>query len=457
MPHAAFRPTRDDVRATLRLALPIVAVQVGQQLMPVVDTIMVGHYSGEAMAAVALGNIYSMCTLLVGMGVLLGLDPLVSQAVGAGDDAGAARATRRGMVLAALLTIPIAVVHWPAAAALRLLGQHETILPAAQAYCRASIVGLAPFLFVAVLRQSLQARHRVRPILIAIVVANLLNAGLDWVLIFGHLGAPAMGAVGSGWATSISRWFLAAMIGVLAWPDLRSTFVPWSRDAFDAAAMRRVVALGAPIGVQIGLEMAAFNVTGLLIGRMGEDQLAGHTAALSLASLTFMVPLGVGIASSVLVGNAIGRGDAPSARRAAGAGFLCGVGFMAASALVLVALPGLLARAYTDVDAVVVVAASLIPIAGVFQVFDGAQVVASGILRGAGETRVPAAANLVGYWIVGIPIGWWLATSVGLGPRGLWWGLTFGLVAVAALLAWRVLHALRGEVRRVEAAPDPAG
>jgi MATE family multidrug resistance protein len=130
---------------------------------------------------------------------------------------------------------------------------------------------------------------------------------------------------------------------------------------------------------------------------------------------------------------------------------------MAASALVLVALPGLLARAYTDVDAVVVVAASLIPIAGVFQVFDGAQVVASGILRGAGETRVPAAANLVGYWIVGIPIGWWLATGAGLGPCGLWWGLTFGLVAVAALLAWRVVHALRGDVRRVEATPDPAG
>ncbi len=456
MPHAAFRPTRDDARATLRLALPIVAVQVGQSLMPVVDNVMVGHFSGEAMAAVALGNIYSMCLLLVGMGVLLGLDPVVSQAVGAGDDAGAARATRRGMVLAVLLTIPIAVVHWPAAAALRLLGQHEPILPAAQAYCRASIVGLAPFLFVTVMRQSLQARRRVRPILIAIVVANVLNALLDWVLIFGHLGAPAMGAVGSGWATSISRWFLAALIAALAWPDLRSTFVPWTRDAFDVAAMRRVVAIGLPIGAQVGLEMAAFNVTGLLIGRMGDEQLAGHTAALSLAALTFMVPLGVGIAASVLVGHAVGRGDAPSARRAAGAGFLCGVGFMAASALVLLGAPRLLAQAYTDDAAVVAVAASLIPIAGVFQVFDGAQVVASGILRGAGETRVPAAANLVGYWIVGIPIGWTLATRADLGARGLWWGLTFGLVAVAALLAWRVVHVLRGDVRRTTIESKPS-
>jgi MATE family multidrug resistance protein len=457
MSHAAFRPTKDDVRATLRLALPIVVVQVGQMLMGVVDTIMVGHFSGDAMAAVALGNIYSMCLFLVGMGVLGGLDPVVSQAVGAGDHAGAARATRRGLVLAALVTIPIAALHWPAAAGLRLFGQDEAIIPTAQAFCRASIPGLAAGLFVTVMRQSLQARHRVRPIVIAIVAANVVNALLDWVLIYGRLGAPAMGAVGSGWATAASRWFLAAFLAVLAWRDLRPVFVEWTREAFDVGALRRILALGLPVAVMVGLEVAAFNVTGLLAGRMGGDQLAGHTVALNLASLTFMVPLGVGIAASVLVGNAVGRGDAPSARRAAGAGFLCGVGFMAASALVLVALPRLLARAYTDVDAVGVVAASLIPIAGVFQVFDGAQVVASGILRGAGETRVPAAANLVGYWVVGIPIGWWLAARMDLGPRGLWWGLTFGLVAVAVLLAWRVVHALRGEVRRVETETPRAG
>jgi MATE family multidrug resistance protein len=295
----------------------------------------------------------------------------------------------------------------------------------------------------------------VRPILIAIVLANLVNAGLDWVLIFGHLGAPAMGAVGSGWATSISRWFLAALIAALAWPDLRSTFVPWTRDAFDVAAMRRVVALGAPIGVQIGLEMAAFNVTGLLIGRMGKVQLAGHTAALSLASLTFMVPLGVGISSSVLVGNAIGRGDAPSARRAAGAGFLCGVGFMAASALVLVALPGLLARAYTDVDAVVVVAASLIPIAGVFQVFDGLQVVSAGVLRGAGDTRAPLLSNVLGFWLVGMPVSLWLGFRTGLGVVGLWWGFVAGLAAVAVFLVLRVRALLSSAVARISVEGGP--
>jgi MATE family multidrug resistance protein len=167
-----------------------------------------------------------------------------------------------------------------------------------------------------------------------------------------------------------------------------------------------------------------------------------------------MVPLGVGIAASVLVGNAVGRGDSGGARRAAGAGMLVGVGFMAATAVAFVLAPWTFAWAYTDVPAVIAVAASLIPIAGVFQVFDGAQVVASGVLRGVGESRVPAVANLVGYWVVGVPVGWWLAKSLDAGPRGYWWGLTLGLVAVAVLLAWRVVHALRGEVRRIQ---DPGG
>jgi len=456
MSHAAFRPTRDDVRATLRLALPIVVVQVGQTAMNVVDTIMVGRFSDDAMASAALGNIYSMCLLITSMGVLLGLDPVVSQAVGAGDFDAAARATRRGYVLAALVTIPLAALHWPAAAVLRRLGQDESALPAAQDFVRASIPGLLAFLLVAVMRQSLQARHRVRPIVLAIVVANAMNAALDWIFIYGHCGAPAMGAAGSGWATSISRWLLAAVLAAFAWPDLSPSLVRWTRDAFDVAALARIVRVGAPVAVQIGLEMAAFNVMGgLLIGRMGKTQLDGHTVALSLGAFTYMVPLGVGIASSVLVGNAIGRGDSAAARRAAGAGILCGVGFMATTAVAFIALPRLLASAYSNGADVVAVAASLIPIAGVFQVFDGAQVVASGVLRGAGETRTPAVANLVGYWFVGLPIGWLLATRADMGPRGLWWGLTAGLVCVAAVMGARMLHALRGEVRRVEAETKP--
>jgi MATE family multidrug resistance protein len=459
MSAASFRPSRADVRALLRLALPIVAVQLGAMAMGVVDTVMVGHFSRDAMAATALGNIYVFSVLLSGMGILMALDPLMSQAVGAGDALGEARAMQRGVVLVLAMTVPLSLLVLPAEPVLVLLRQPASIVPDAAAFVRISALGVAPFLLVTVMRQALQARHRMRPILVAILAANVLNAGLDWVLVFGHLGFPAMGAVGSAWATALSRWFLALFLAAVAWPELRRSLVPWRRDAFDVRALRGILALGLPIGVQVALEMGAFNVAGLLMGGMGETPLAGHTVALQLASTTFMVPLGIGTAASVLVGNAIGRGDANSARRAAGAGFLCGVAFMALSGAMFLSVPGIFAQAYTHDAAVVALAASLIPIAGVFQVFDGVQCVATGVLRGAGESRPAAAANLVGYWMVGLPFGWWLTTGAGLGPKGVWWGLTLGLAAVAVLLSWRTARVLRGEVRRidVESPRPPAG
>jgi MATE family multidrug resistance protein len=448
----SFRPSKDDLRALLRLALPLVAVQVGQMSMGVVDTLMVGRVSGAAMAAAALGSIYSFGLVLLGMGTLLILDPLISQAVGAGDDVGASRAVQRGLVLATLMTIPIALLHLPSEAVFRWLGQKPEVIPAAAGFTRASILGIAPFLYVTVMRQALQARHRIRPIVIAMVVANLVNAGFNWVFIWGHLGSPALGAPGSGLSTSLSRWFLTLLLAALSWTELRPTLVPWRRDSFDVAALRRILALGAPIGLQLAFEIGVFNVAGLLIGHMSASALAGHQIALNLASLTFMVPLGVAMAASVLVGNAIGRGDAVAARKAAGAGLLVGTGFMAASAAVFLTCATALALLYNGESDVVATATSLIPIAGVFQVFDGFQCVASGILRGAGESRMPAAANLAGYWVLGLPFGWWLTSRCDLGPAGLWWGLTVGLAVVAALLAWRTLHVLSGDVQRLD--PD---
>ena len=449
MSAASFRPSRADVRDLWRLALPIVAVQLGMMAMGVVDTIMVGHFSSEAMAATALGNIYAFGVMLAAMGIPMALDPLMSQAVGAGDTLGETRALQRGVVLVLATTIPVTLLFLPAGAVFRLLGQPEAIIPDATGFVLTSIPGIAPFLLVTVMRQALQARHRTRPILIAILVANVVNAGLDWVLVFGNLGFPAMGAVGSAWATMISRWFLALCLGALAWPELRVHVVPWRRDAFEVRALLGIVAIGVPISLQIALEVGAFNVAGLLMGGIGQTPLASHNVALNLASTTFMVPLGIGTAASVLVGNAIGRGDAQAARRAAGAGLACGAAFMVVSGVTFLAVPGLFARGFAEDAAVVALAASLIPIAGVFQVFDGVQCVATGVLRGAGESRPAAVANLVGYWIVGLPFGWWLTHRAGLGPQGIWWGLTLGLAAVAVLLTWRTTRVLRGEVRRV--------
>jgi MATE family multidrug resistance protein len=210
-----------------------------------------------------------------------------------------------------------------------------------------------------------------------------------------------------------------------------------------------MLALGGPIGAQMSLEYGVFAVAGIMMGWIGTAALAGHQVALNLASLTFMVPLGVSAAAAVLVGNAIGRGDMPEARRAALAATVCGVTFMALSALLMLMAPRFLAGLYTNDVAVAAVAITLLPIAGVFQVFDGLQVVAIGILRGAGDTRASMLINILGFWLMGLPVSWWLGVHRGLGPAGLWWGLTIGLVAVSFLLAWRVRIKLASDIRRV--------
>src|SRR5262245_29976771 len=265
----SFRPSRADVRELMRLAVPIVAVQLGAMAMGIVDTILVGHYSRDAMAATALGNIYAFSLLLTGMGVVLALDPLLSQAAGAGDRDGAALAFQRGVVLCGALTVPLSLLFLPAGPVLAALGQPATVVPDAAAYVRVSSLGVAPFLLVTVMRQSLQARHLIRPILVAMIAANVVNAALGWVLVFGHVGFPAMGAVGSAWATAVSRWFLAVFLATVAWRELRPSLVPWRREAFDVRALRGILALGLPIGLQVALEVFAFNVAGLLMGRIG--------------------------------------------------------------------------------------------------------------------------------------------------------------------------------------------
>ena len=439
----------------VRLALPIVVVQLGQMFMGVVDTVMVGRVSAEAMAAIALGNLYFFGAAIFGMGVLMALDPVVAQAAGARDAVAVSRGVQRGLVLALGLSVVAAALLLPAGPVLGLLHQPAPVAAIASAYARIAIAGILPFYAFGALRQSLQALKRLAPIVGTMLVANLANVALNYVWIFGKLGFPAMGAVGAAWATAASRWVMLVLLVVVAWPALRPQLLPFRREALAWAPLRRMVALGAPIGAQYQLEYGVFAVVGIMMGWLGTVELAGHQVALSLASLTFMVPVGVSAAAAVLVGYAVGRGDAAEARRAAAAALVCGVGFMAASAVLMLAAPGYLARLYTTDLAVAGTAAALIPIAGVFQVFDGTQVVSIGILRGTADTRTPMLVNVLGFWLVGLPVSAVLGLRTAAGPRGLWWGLTTGLVFVAVVLLQRVRRRLAGDVVRVSIDHDP--
>ncbi len=445
-----MKPTRSDFRDLIRLAVPVVTVQVGLMIMGVVDTIMVGHVSAADLAAVALGNLYFMSTAIVAMGILFSLDPLVAQAVGAGDDTGIARGVQRGLLGAFGLGSIAAVVMFPAGSLLALAGQPEDVVPIASGYVRAALPGVYPFLAFVVFRQTLQAMGRLKPIVITVVLANVINLFLNWVLVFGHLGAPPMGAVGTGWASTLSRLFMAGALTLVAWPVLAPYLRARRPEVFHLKPALRMLRLGVPIGIQLSLEYWAFAATSLLMGLISTLALAGHQVAISMAALTFMVPLGIGQACGVLVGRAVGAEDSERARRAAAAGLWISTAFMTLTAVMFFTLPGLLAAIYTSDAAVLALAASLLPLAGVFQVADGLQVVASGALRGIGDTRAPMITNVLGFWLFGLPIGIWLAFPGGMGPHGLWWGLVAGLGAVAVLLYARVRIRFARDLGRID-------
>jgi MATE family multidrug resistance protein len=417
--------------------------------MGVVDTVMVGHFSARDLAAVALGNLYFFTCVVFPMGLLLSLDPVVSQAVGAQDRPAVSRALQRGGLLALVLSLPAGLALVPGDFLLTLLRQPPEVVPVAAGYALASIPGIFPFLAFVVLRQTLQAMGRVAPIVVTIILANIANYVFNWVLIYGNLGFPALGAVGSGWASSLSRWLMLLGLLGFSWRFLKGYIKPLLPESFQLRPLARMVRLGAPIGIQFGLEFGAFGAIGILMGWLGAIAMAGHQVAINLASLTFMVPLGISQASAVLVGQGVGRGDPSGARRAAGAGLLLGVSFMTVTAVLFRLLPEFFSGVYTDEAEVLALAATLIPIAGIFQVFDGLQVVASGVLRGVGDTSSPMIVNLVGFWCLGMPVSVWLGFRTPAGPVGLWWGLVVGLAAVAIFLLLRIRALMGRELRRI--------
>lgn len=433
----------------LRLSAPLVLVNVGLMLMGVVDTLMLGRVSGEDLAAGGLGNFAFWLVGTVGFGLLMAVDPVVSQAIGARDDVGLARGVQRGVLIALLVTLVASLVLLPAPELLGLLRQPPAIVVKGGLYVRWSIPGLLPFFLFLAFRSTWQALHLVRPILIGVVVGNVANLVLNWTFIFGHLGASPGGVVGSAISTSISRWIMVVAAVLAGWRSLRPLLVPWLPEAFAWAPLRRMLLLGLPMGLQFFAEFNAFGLVTIFMGWLGVAQLAGHEIALNLASLTFQVPMGAAAATGVMVGRAIGRGDMRAARRDAVAGLVIGVGFMVLAGVVMIAVPGVLSRLYTADAATLAVATALIPVAGLFQVFDGTQAVATGMLRGAGDTRIPMLIHLTGFWVVGIPLSAWLCFGAKMGATGLWWGFVGGLASVSGLHLWRVRIKLGRDVARL--------
>jgi len=418
-----------------RLAGPVATAELGWMAMGLVDTMMVGRVSAEAIGAVSIGSHVFFAIAIFGMGMLLGLDYLVAHAFGAGRLADARRALVQGVYLSAMLSVVLTGVVLAVLPRLESLGIRPEIARETVPYLRALLWSLLPLLLYATLRRYLQALGMVRVVMVALVSANIINALVNWVLVFGNLGFPAMGAEGSGWATSMSRvyMFLFLLISVIR-HERRSEgglSLPWR---FDANRLLELMRLGLPSALQTGLEVGVFTAATILAGSLSAAQLAAHQVALGAAAFSFMVPLGISSAAAVRVGQAMGRIDPVGATRAGWTALLLGGGFMSGAAIAFIVAPSWIIRIFTNDAAVLQTGVALLGVAAVFQLFDGLQVVATGVLRGTGDTRTAMLANLAGHWLLGLPIGYALCFWFGAGVVGLWIGLCTGLVIVSIVL-----------------------
>lgn len=422
-------PARGEFRAMLRIAIPLALAELGWMSMGVVDTIMVGRLPDSAVSigAASIGNALFYVFAIFGLGLMSGLDTLVSQAFGAGDSTGARRALASGFGLAVCAAPLLAACILAAAPILALIGVTRAVRIEAVAFVRVLIWGLPLLLAYSVLRRYLQALHYVKPITFALVTANLVNAAGNWLLIFGHWGLPALGVRGSALSTVCARVYLAAVMFIAVRHRDPAAFVHM-RNLFQGIG--KLLRLGFPAALTIAFEVGVFNTATALAGTLDPVSLAAHTIALNAASVTYMVPLGIASAAAVSVGRAVGAGDRAGAARAGWMALRISVVFELFSALGFLVFPRQIARAYTDDPRVIALAATLLFIAAVFQLFDGLQTVATGALRGLGNTRTPMVWNLLGYWVIGLPLGCWLCFVRGWGVIGIWDGLCLALILI---------------------------
>ncbi len=420
----------------MRLAIPVVLSELGWMAQSVVDTIMVGRLGPAAIGAVAIGNALFYTPSIFGIGLLLGLDTVVAQAYGRKDYDDCHRWLAQGVYLATaiapLLMILIAVASFGFAR----FGITPEVAGPGASYLRMLNWSLLPLLLYGASRRYLQGVGQVCVITLTYVGANLLNWGGNWVLIYGHLGFPAMGVRGSALSTVVARILMAVSLLGFAWRYERKRGHPlfrhWAGPQFDRIA--RLLILGFPAAIQIALEVGAWNTATLSAGWLTPIALATHQIAINYASITYMVPLGISAAAAVSVGHAVGAGDKAKARRAGWLALGLGTAFMVLAGLVFLVAPRPLIELFTADPRVLAVGPSLLWIAAAFQIFDGVQTVCTGALRGLGETRAPMIANFIGYWILGLPLGMILCFVLKWGIYGMWIGLTLALIVISAIL-----------------------
>jgi len=418
----------------VRLATPLALAELSWMFMGFVDTVMAGRLGATAVGAGSLAGIVSYPLAVSATGMLLGMDTLVAQSYGAKDVQDCRRTLVNGLWLAVGLSPLLIAVMLAAVPIVAASGANPHVMELFRPFYRALLWGIPALLLFTTLRRYLQAVDVVKPVTFAMISANVINIVGNWVLMYGHWGAPAMGLTGSAWSTSIARWYMALVLAAaVIWnerhdrPQKSTVWPTWSR-------IRRLIGLGLPAAGQIGFEGAVWTIVSVLAARLDEASLAAHSITTQVVATTYMVPLGISSAAAVRVGQAVGRRDMRGAVSAGWAALLLGSLFMGAAAVVLWCAPGFVVGRFIQNAAVIAMGAGLLRIGALFELFDGLQTVATGALRGLGDTRTPMFAHLAGYWLIGLPTSYWLCFRAGWGVKGIWMGLTAALVVAGAAL-----------------------
>jgi MATE family multidrug resistance protein len=431
---------RSELRPMIRLAAPLAVAELGWMIMGFVDTVMAGRLSAAAIGAGSLGGMLFYPIVICATGMLYGMDTEVAQSVGARDDEAGRRSLIQGLWLAAFVGPLAAAALAAMLPLLRAIHTNPGVMELLEPFVKALLWGVMPLLFYTALRRYIQAIDIVKPITFAVVSANLVNFGGNWLLMYGHWGAPKLGLTGSGISTSLARVYIALVLLVTLVRHERLQGYPLFRMNWrpDFQHVRRLARLGYPVAIAILAEGAVFGIGSILASRLDEISLAANGIAVNVIAMTFMVPLGISSAAAVRVGQAVGRRDPHGVAVSGWTALLLSTIFMGTAGLALFFIPGTIAWLYTPDVKVIPLAASLLRIAAFFELFDGFQIVAGGALRGIGDTRSPAIAHFGGYWIAGLPLAYVLCFPMHWGVRGIWVGLTVALILIGSglVLVW---------------------
>jgi MATE family multidrug resistance protein len=430
---------RSEARTSFLLAYPVMISMLGQVMTGVADSIMIGWTGAVPLAASSLANVFFTVLLFFGVGVSYAITPIVAEASGAGDERRIIEALRHGLLINVVVSVILMTLVFGGQEALRHIGQPTDVVELAIPYLLIITLSIFPTMVFQSFRQFAEGLHRTRMAMVIMIVGNLLNVGLNYVLIYGTWIFPELGLNGAGWATLIARIVMAVWMAAYVYYGRWFTAF---RDGFrlgnySKALINRMLHIGIPAGAQFIFEAAAFGFSAVMMGWLGANTLAAHQIAINLATVSYMTTSGLGAAATIRVGTFLGQRDGVAVRRAGFTLIGLAVLVMLLWAVAFIAGKNFLPSLYINDAAVLSIAAPLMVIAGFFQLSDGMQVVCAGALRGLQDVKVPSLLIFVAYWVLALPIGYLLAFPLGYGATGIWLGLLLGLTLTAGAMVWR--------------------